>query len=959
MGDIVGSTAHLRAVVEKSWPDVSADAVKVGVVLSVVHRCRLLDICMKEYVHILYCIEGGNYMRAHNGTLFLYSNGAYKPFVGIFTVSTLTRVQKVLLRVEGLLRLLSRGIARTQRSVLSAALELLRAPPNDEVWLQKIEDAVLDAPAEDSDMPSWTKTLAGAVAKCSQNLQLLLAGKRIVPFLIEWCNTPLVKTPGFACNDACFVFDSNGVIMSKVAKAFSQHIYMHLPHEWHSSVDISHVERVMRFLTTTFYQNKPALECQFAAIALVLRGRNLDRAFWTIGSGGVGQSLFSHLIAAVFGDNHAFVDLNMYFTDDELRKQGELLANKVVVTGQEMPNQSKEMREDLYKKHISGDAVSVRLPYAVVTKQVEMYGWNRFEMNNTPKFRSATVVTFKSIMRRSLCVELIAEFVSRTELTTRFPHGGSDEQGVFLKDDSLKDFLKSSPAVVAFLRLLEGFLKEKSEQACRDIIEGYVVGGGDKGLTEQVMRVACGLESVNMHPQAHASGTPFGGAGGHVPGTPCGNLVAPQSPAFPALTLVPPPGAPTLQRPAPRTPRQAVVCPGTPGTPRQAPAPAPETSDKSLPIRLNFIDRQRLGLRQDHMALVRLCLAEGYDLVNKHNVPRITASIWKAQNQRDRADIFERLLHLGFWRELPKRNYYPHPCIPVIETTHPFSEALPLGLPEAFVGLTEAVSAKAVQAFLSNDARATNDSVMLMFLERMVKTDRSRGRATKERQAATKEWAERSEKMQKHVSSVTLLRHWSRQRAASRHATSSPRSQSDMVSLVPKYAHAVDTWGRCYGQGLCFQNLSRRVRGAVCGIEVQDWDISNCMFTLVTQVVERLQLNLHVQEVRLPMWKMYASDPEKMRDLVAEAFGLDAKAEILRVGHGGGVTISGIERVDNFLAGVSREARLLRWLAASMLPQAHKFFIDNLKNTRGRKTLFSIIFGPRLRISVSMRWWSM
>ena len=330
MEDIVGSTDRLREHVELSWPDASPDAVKVGVVLSLVHRCRLVDISMKEYVHILYCIEGGRYMRAHNGTLFLYDNGAYKPFVGIFSVSTLTRVRKVLLRVEGLLRLLGRHVSRTQTSVLNAALDRLRTSANNEVWLRQIEDAVLDAPADDNDLPHWTRSLASAVSKCSATLQALLAGKRIVPFLVEWCNTPLVKTPGFACNDACFVFDGDTAIMSKVSKAFTQNIYMHLSHDWHNAVDSAHVERVTQFLATTFYQNKPALECQFAAIALALRGRNLDRAFWTIGSGGVGQSLFSHLIAAVFGDNHAFVDLNMYFTDDELRKQGELLANKVV-----------------------------------------------------------------------------------------------------------------------------------------------------------------------------------------------------------------------------------------------------------------------------------------------------------------------------------------------------------------------------------------------------------------------------------------------------------------------------------------------------------------------------------------------------------------------------------------------------------------------------------------------------
>ena len=35
----------------------------------------------------------------------------------------------------------------------------------------------------------------------------------------------------------------------------------------------------------------------------------------------------SHHWAAVFGTDHAFLDMNTYDSDDELRKQGELLAS--------------------------------------------------------------------------------------------------------------------------------------------------------------------------------------------------------------------------------------------------------------------------------------------------------------------------------------------------------------------------------------------------------------------------------------------------------------------------------------------------------------------------------------------------------------------------------------------------------------------------------------------------------
>ena len=42
------------------------------------------------------------------------------------------------------------------------------------------------------------------------------------------------------------------------------------------------------------------------------------------------QSLFSHLVASVFGENHAFLDMNIFYGDDEFRKLAEGLVGKLV-----------------------------------------------------------------------------------------------------------------------------------------------------------------------------------------------------------------------------------------------------------------------------------------------------------------------------------------------------------------------------------------------------------------------------------------------------------------------------------------------------------------------------------------------------------------------------------------------------------------------------------------------------
>ena len=42
-----------------------------------------------------------------------------------------------------------------------------------------------------------------------------------------------------------------------------------------------HTRRVMKFLASTHWNTEAVLKCQLAAMVLALRGRNVERAFWT------------------------------------------------------------------------------------------------------------------------------------------------------------------------------------------------------------------------------------------------------------------------------------------------------------------------------------------------------------------------------------------------------------------------------------------------------------------------------------------------------------------------------------------------------------------------------------------------------------------------------------------------------------------------------------------------------
>ena len=205
-----------------------------------------------------------------------------------------------------------------------------------------------------------------------------------------------------------------------------------------------------------------------------------------------------------------------------------------------------------------------------------------------------TQESFPSIMRRSLCIEFKSTFVEHSMLE-RMRASGKDPSryGYFLRDPMLEDFLRSPGAVWCAYRNLLGFLKRHSEQDCRDIIEGYVEGGKDGGLTRALIRQACGLPVDDS-----------------------------------------PPGS---------------------GVDNPMPLPLPDLPDsqefaqqeKEIPAE-RAVGSRRRDLMSEHMTLVQSFLKEGTDYINQPSAARICRRIWASiKNSDARQALFEELLSCG------------------------------------------------------------------------------------------------------------------------------------------------------------------------------------------------------------------------------------------------------------------------------------------------------------------------
>ena len=80
----------------------------------------------------------------------------------------------------------------------------------------------------------------------------------------------------------------------------------------------------------------------------------------------------------------------------------------------------------------------------------------------------------------------------------------AESKGIFPKDATLKDFLRSKPACLVTLRMLWQFARDHSATDCRSFLEDYVVGGKDEGLTESCVRQASGLKVIEQTEDPHA-----------------------------------------------------------------------------------------------------------------------------------------------------------------------------------------------------------------------------------------------------------------------------------------------------------------------------------------------------------------------------------------------------------------------------------------------------------------------
>ena len=536
---VLSESARTVDQVKAKHPSWVPPMVKLGAAALHCYKKRLTDMSERDHVHLLWVLCGGDFVRAHDGVLYVYDPvyGAWAMYEGIVPQHVLEQVKQTGLALEGLFRSLKGRVPREDDGLLDALGRLVAGRTFERfaedcrmasVW--NVGERRAGAVAGDGDMGPggaddgaelhpdegraedmnagdnapkvpWQIGVARAVGRVvSQLVRNLEQGKLLTKFT-EWCGEPMARSRGVAYRDCVVLYDKDGapVTFAPERKA-DLNVYVKVSHDLLQAVDPSlqsALERLERAYQETFWANANAFRFGQACLAMASRGYNINQITVYWGPGGVGMSSYTAHLVALYGErNHAMFDPNVFYDDSELRKQIERLMGRFIYTGQERPVGCRHgLRQDIVKKFATGEGIAGRMPYGVVTKLLRVIGWKRIELNSMISFDGVQESSFESILRRFAIVRLKVRLVEPG--TLRDAPFDTRAAGVFERDPDLEAFYASGPAVAAGLKLQHAFEQTHDLGACRAEIIKYTRQGGDDGVGMAYIREACGLKPLD------------------------------------------------------------------------------------------------------------------------------------------------------------------------------------------------------------------------------------------------------------------------------------------------------------------------------------------------------------------------------------------------------------------------------------------------------------------------------
>ena len=295
---IVQHVQRLRQWVLERISRTDDNLVRLAVGALSVYRLRLWDMHIREHVLLLWIVEGEEYMRCHSGNLYFYQHGAFAMHRGIPPQATLSRCKKYLLVLEGFFRLVTSNRLDNDQQVMDEIEKLLAERNSARELLQDCETAALrgqrcksqrgrpaTAPRQSDEhnaeevLPdfhdSGPRILADALSKVGSSMQRQLLEDKIFNLVVEWCDTPQIRSAGCSYQDCAVMYDTSADRhVSMVGDSPSNNIYLHIAHpllgcRLGDPVLQNAEVRLSKFYAQTFWLNNEATWIASSAACLL------------------------------------------------------------------------------------------------------------------------------------------------------------------------------------------------------------------------------------------------------------------------------------------------------------------------------------------------------------------------------------------------------------------------------------------------------------------------------------------------------------------------------------------------------------------------------------------------------------------------------------------------------------------------------------------------------------------
>ena len=988
-GIIYVARRHMNYV-KKEAPGWNMEMMRVATAMLVMYHLRLADVASPELVQIVWTCLGDIRLRSHGGVLrfFNTSSGSWSLYTGLFPEGVFGYLRDFMNKVEGAFRSFEGKVAWDQKGIIGELKRIVNSQKGvkpEEKHRQALNDfknaafwnrgdgrgarrrdtADIDSqppgsqppagdedggreqePEETSTPTQWYLHVARALKSLTPKMTRQLgAGGDVVKNFTEWCETYNPRVRGLVYRDRAVLYDVDGVPVQMFSKVDEKgkkivttqaedNFYLSFPSalmETEEKAELSDTEGpeipledpylkdaardINLYLRQTFWCNYEGLMACRAALALAKRGLNVIQCFIFYGAGGCGLSLFTELLASSIGNElHKYYDPYLFFDEEELRKTVELLSGGIVFSGQERPQGTKrKLLVHLWKKFLSGEGLRGRLPYAILTRMIRLTGWVRMEVNSVLPFGTLGEDEFESIMRRSCVIKVFARFFDKQYLDKHLEDHQS--MGIFARRLELSVKFQSSAYAAAWNRTQHCFEERHGEQDCQDIIANFTRNGGDRNLTERFMRDSCNLPRRDESAAAATDG--------HVAG--------------------------------------CIV-----ETDAQETLMGKDTSG----------EQPRETLRRFAIDLMKE--------TNERNLNQMTLSYFKQRNRRvnglqlTRDQLYAAVVKSGLWRrcELHRGKHKDGAIIPNITCKVKYHDIVKEA-PEAEqqLVLQESVNAEAVLRIFGPDSvHADNRAVILGVLKDIIppaepapptegpalKVGRKRGRPSVRNQteeAAVPEGEPVEAMCAPHVAAVMhrlgktqanlrivqeIVDHYKKPSAASQDsAPSQPGPSSQSPSRMRLTSKRKSTNG-CENKvpykpsrpwasrdfvkdNLGGQRLPQFVQEIISPRTI-DIDISNCMFTVLHQLIRLMQIEKDIKAAfreELDLLEQLANRRDDLCKNVLKVEVQVGKAILNAVAMGQSVPAYRFKKNDgaiSLLEGVAKLARFVRWLAATCMP---------------------------------------